>query len=96
MFLDVLFCCKWLNLCYLILGRTIREFITYTLTLPIIYIFLWFSIFGGVGLKMEREAELNNITCASVFGGKNATEGGINGLFRLSCRYRKNQNKTSF
>ena len=45
---------------------------------------------------MEREAELNNITCASEFGGKNATEGGVDGLFRLSCRYRKHPNKISF
>ncbi len=29
-------------------GRTIREFILYTLTVPSIYIFFWFSIFGGM------------------------------------------------
>ncbi len=28
-------------------GRTIREFTFYTLTMPVLYIFLWFSIFGG-------------------------------------------------
>ena len=69
-----------------LIGRSIREFITYTMTLPIIYIFLWFSIFGGIGIKMEREAELANITCTSLLGGKNSTESGVNNLYRLSCR----------
>lgn len=38
-------------------GRTIRQFINATMTAPIIYSFLWFSIFGSAGLKMERDAE---------------------------------------
>ena len=66
-------------------GRTIKEFINYTLTLPVLYCFLWFCIFGGIGIKMEREAALANVTCSSVLGGKNATES-FNGLYRLSCR----------
>ena len=66
-------------------GRTIRQFINGTMTAPIIYAFLWFCIFGSAGLKMERDAELANITCSSTLGGENSTEA-MNGLFRLSCR----------
>ena len=32
-------------------GRTIREFITGTLTIPSMYTFLWFTIFGGTTLS---------------------------------------------
>ncbi len=70
----------------LIAGRTIRQFITYTLTLPTFYAFFWFSIFGGIGLKMERDAAIAGITCDSILGGKDATES-WNGLYRLSCRF---------
>ena len=44
-----------------------------------------FSIFGGAGLRMERNAALANITCTSEFGGRDANES-LNGLYRLSCR----------
>ncbi len=57
-----------------------------TMTLPCLYIFLWFSIMGGTALNMERNAALANITCDSQFGGKNATEPGPDKLYRLSCR----------
>lgn len=66
-------------------GRTIRQFINATLTAPVAFSILWFSVFGGAGLKMERDATLANITCDLPKGGKNATES-LNGLFRLSCR----------
>ena len=66
-------------------GRTIKEFINYTLTIPCLYCFLWFTIFGGIGIKMEREAALAGVTCNSTLGGKDATES-FNGLYRLSCR----------
>ena len=66
-------------------GRTIREFINATLTAPIFYTFLWLTIFGGAGLRMERNAASANITCSSPFGGKTATQS-FNGLYRLSCR----------
>ena len=66
-------------------GRTIRNVINATMTAPILYSFLWLCIFGGVGIKMEREAELNNITCNSSLGGEYSTES-YNGLYRLSCR----------
>ncbi|XP_028401735.1 uncharacterized protein LOC114524762 [Dendronephthya gigantea] len=66
-------------------GRTIRNVINATMTAPILYSFFWLCIFGGVGIKMEREAELNNVTCNSVLGGGNSTAS-YNGLYRLSCR----------
>ncbi|XP_048575623.1 glycine betaine transporter 1 isoform X2 [Nematostella vectensis] len=66
-------------------GRTIKEFITYTLTIPVTYIVMWFSTFGAAGIKMERDAALAGIECNSTLGGAMATES-LNGLFRLSCR----------
>ena len=66
-------------------GRTIRQFINATLTAPVAFSILWFTVFGGAGLKMERDATLANITCDLPKGGKDATES-LNGLFRLSCR----------
>lgn len=66
-------------------GRTIKEFINATLTAPIFYTFLWLTIFGGSGLRMERSAALANITCSSPLGGKKATQS-FHGLYRLSCR----------
>lgn len=66
-------------------GRTIRQFINATLTAPVAFSILWFCVFGGAGLKMERDATLANITCDLPKGGTNATES-LNGLFRLSCR----------
>jgi len=38
-------------------GRTIREFIHGTLIFPVLYEFVWFVVFGGAGLKMERAAQ---------------------------------------
>ena len=66
-------------------GRTIKQFITYTLTIPIIYSFMWFCIFGGAGIRMEREAALKGITCNSTLGGATSLKSD-NGLYRLSCR----------
>lgn len=50
-------------------GRTIREFVFYTLFVPQIYVFFWFSVFGGLGIRMQRSAENANITCDSILGG---------------------------
>ena len=66
-------------------GRTIRNYLMCTMTAPMLYTFLWFSIFGGAGLAMEREAELAGINCSSVLGGKFSNEAYL-GMFRLSCR----------
>ena len=66
-------------------GRTIKQFITCTLTIPIIYSFLWFGIMGGAGIKMERNAALAGVTCNSSLGGTGAQEA-YNDMYRLSCR----------
>ena len=66
-------------------GRTIRQFINATFIAPVAFSILWFSVFGGAGIQMERKAALANITCDSALGGTNASES-LNGLFRLSCR----------
>ncbi|XP_028409336.1 uncharacterized protein LOC114531936 isoform X2 [Dendronephthya gigantea] len=66
-------------------GRTVRNFINGTLTAPILYSFLWFCIFGGAGLRMERDAVLKGVNCSSALGGTNATEG-LDKLYKLSCR----------
>ena len=63
-------------------GRTIRNFLNATLTAPVIYIFMWFCIFGGAGLKMERDAINAGVNCTvspyvEVEGNK---------LYQLSCR----------
>ena len=67
-------------------GRTIKDFLMYTLTIPCLYSFLWFSMFGGVGVKMENLARQANLTCDSPLGGTKSTES-FNGLYLLSCRY---------
>ncbi|XP_028401314.1 uncharacterized protein LOC114524439 [Dendronephthya gigantea] len=66
-------------------GRTIRNYLMCTMTAPILYTFLWFSIFGGAGLNLEREAALAGINCSSPLGGKLANEP-YDGMYRLSCR----------
>ena len=62
-------------------GRTIRTFLNATLTLPVFYIFMWFCIFGGAGLKMERDAAKLNVTCIDPL----FDDGNVR-LYRLSCR----------
>ena len=71
-------------------GRTVAEFIQFTLTIPVLYTFIWIAVFGGAGLKMERNAEIANITCNSTFGGELSTQS-LNGLYRLSCRSSNSQ-----
>jgi len=44
-------------------GRTVRQFITGTMAAPVVYVFMWMIIFGGAGLRMEREAAGNNLCC---------------------------------
>lgn len=66
-------------------GRTIKQFINATMTAPIVYSFMWLTIFGGAGIRMERLAFHANVSCDSRLGGKMSTES-FNGLYRLSCR----------
>merc|ERR1719154_54839 len=47
-------------------GRTIKEFIAGTMAAPVIYCFMWMIIFGGAGLKMEREAAQKNLCCHNI------------------------------
>ena len=49
-------------------GRTIRQFINGTLTAPVIYSFFWLTIFGGAGIRMEREAAGSGLCCKSDSG----------------------------
>lgn len=63
-------------------GRTIRNFLNATLTAPVLYIFMWFCIFGGAGLKMERDATKAGVDCnVSSFVKINDDK-----IYKLSCR----------
>jgi hypothetical protein len=37
-------------------GRTIREVFNYSITAPLLYVILWFTVFGGAGIKMHNTA----------------------------------------
>lgn len=52
-------------------GRTVMECITASLTGPVLFSFIWFSVFGGAGLRMERQAVLDGClgNCKTVMGG---------------------------
>ncbi|XP_057293165.1 glycine betaine transporter 1-like [Hydractinia symbiolongicarpus] len=76
-------------------GRTIKDFIIYTLTLPCFYSFFWMSIFGGVGIQMENTADNLNITCDmykaalpnnSVYKNQQERIFAMYGTTKLSCR----------
>jgi len=51
-------------------GRTVREFINGTLTAPIIYSFMWLVIFGGAGIKQERQSANLGYCCVKPFDAK--------------------------
>ena len=36
-------------------GRTIRQFMNGTLTAPVIYSFMWMTLYGGIGIRHERQ-----------------------------------------
>ena len=38
-------------------GRTLREFIIYSMIVPTLYCVLWFGVFGGAGIRMQMQAE---------------------------------------
>jgi len=38
-------------------GRTIREVAFYSFVAPLVYAFLWFCTFGGIGLRQARQAD---------------------------------------
>lgn len=37
-------------------GRTVRNVVLFSLFCPLIYSFIWFAVFGGVGLRQARQA----------------------------------------
>ena len=43
-------------------GRTLGQVINASLTGPVLFTFVWFSIFGGAGLRLERAAVLDGCT----------------------------------
>ncbi|CEM33500.1 unnamed protein product [Vitrella brassicaformis CCMP3155] len=59
-------------------GRSIKQVIAGAMAAPVVYTFFWFSVFGGAGLRMEREAALQGIDCDTPVDGAS--------LVRLSCR----------
>lgn len=44
-------------------GRTIKQFINGTMTAPVIYTFLWLVIFGGAGIRLERQSAGAGLCC---------------------------------
>ena len=38
-------------------GRTIRQVAVYSFIAPLVYSFIWFCVFGGIGLRQARQAE---------------------------------------
>ena len=46
-------------------GRTIKQFINGTLTVPVLYTMIWIVIFGGVAMRQERESSNLGYCCHS-------------------------------
>ena len=44
----------------------IKNFIAGTMIAPVVYVFLWMTIFGGAGLRMEREAAGAGLCCHNI------------------------------
>eukprot|EP01047_Picozoa_sp_COSAG01_P035888 COSAG01_NODE_2776_length_7094_cov_14.701930_5_plen_778_part_00 len=42
-------------------GRTIKQFILGSCILPVLFGFIWFTVFGGVGIEMSRDAKAMGI-----------------------------------
>lgn len=45
-------------------GRSIRALIQWGVLIPTVFSFFWISIFGGLGIKMERRAIIDGCRCA--------------------------------
>ena len=52
-------------------GRTLREFIIYSMIVPTLYCVLWFGTFGGAGIGMQMRAD--HIDADTTYWGKDAT-----------------------
>ena len=46
-------------------GRTIGEFIRGVFFAPVMYVFIWMILFGGIGIEREREAAGAGLCCSS-------------------------------
>ena len=46
-------------------GRTIGEFIRGVFFAPVMYVFIWMILFGGIGIEREREAAGTGLCCSS-------------------------------
>lgn len=64
-------------------GRTVRQIILGALSGPVLYSCYWFAMFGGVGLRIERQAANLGVTCAD---DPPMMEVGGSEYWRLSCR----------
>mmetsp|Transcript_21987 Transcript_21987/g.41665 ORF Transcript_21987/g.41665 Transcript_21987/m.41665 type:complete len:827 (+) Transcript_21987:185-2665(+) len=51
-------------------GRTVFEVILYSMIAPIAYCVLWFSVWGGIGLRQARQAEEMEVMGETYFGDK--------------------------
>ena len=52
-------------------GRTLREFIIYSMIVPTLYCVLWFGTFGGAAIGMQMRAD--HIDAGTTYWGKDAT-----------------------
>ena len=41
-----------------------KEFINATLSVPVAYCLIWLVVFGGAGIRKERDAAQNGLCCA--------------------------------
>ena len=46
-------------------GRTIGEFIRGVFFAPVMYVFIWMIVFGGIGIEREREAAGVGLCCSA-------------------------------
>lgn len=53
-------------------GRTIREVINFTFSIPLLYCIIWFCTFGGGAIRMHRRAELLQKAGTDLYGGNEA------------------------
>lgn len=49
-------------------GRTLGEFIFWTLLIPTGYCIMWFGVLGSEGIRLERQAQKSGLTCENPFG----------------------------
>ena len=64
-------------------GRTVRNVVLYSLFCPLIYSFVWFAVFGGVGLRQARQALELQKTGEDFFGDPAFFEAGPPNCFNV-------------